>query len=171
MNNQHIIFDFDEFMIDTSKLLPYMTNQKGRDFVVENIKNLKTKEYSPAIKEIIKSLNNKGKKFSIVSNTPENYVRAILEKHEFPTDISIYGSAKKPDTECFKKVLKKEGVEAKNVLSLGDAVRDILTSHEIKMPSAAGIWGYSKKEALELAEPQVIIELSLIHISEPTRPY
>jgi phosphoglycolate phosphatase len=65
--------------------------------------------------------------------------------------VSMFGKKSK-----FQKILKKSGIPASQVLSVGDEVRDLRSAHAAKIPFGAVTWGYTDQRTLQAHAPDVL---------------
>ena len=149
----HIIFDLDQTLVDTSRLDAYRATRAGRNHIEINVGQMDTRLYNSDAVRYVQRLHRRGN-VSVLTNSPVNFAFAVLQKHGFPRDLPIYGSASKPDVTALRKLMREQGVQSEDCLMVGDKALDILTAHEIRMASVGVEWGgYNTKEQLELARP------------------
>ena len=150
----NLIFDLDETLINTSKLRPHRATTEGKIYVANNPDLVETSGYSRSLRKIVGDYHS-AKSVSIVTNAPEGYARALLQKHGFPKDIPLYAGADKPSIEEIKKAAAGKRY---STLMIGDSAQDALTAHQARIASVAVTWGStSTVEQLEKAEPTKII--------------
>jgi len=149
----NLIFDLDETLINTSKLKPHRATTEGKIYVANNPNLVETAGYSKSLRKIVENYHS-AKSVSIVTNAPEGYARALLQKHGFPKDIPLYAGADKPSIEEIEKAAAEKRY---STLMIGDSALDILTAHQSRIASVAVTWGQSTLEQLEKAEPTKII--------------
>ncbi len=152
---RHLVFDLDDTLVDTSKLKPYRKTRQGREFIVENVDDLPTELCHPSLLEIVESYHRKTS-VSILTNSPYDYSKAILQKHGFPSDLPVIAAAKKPSPVGLRKAATQARIGTGSMLLIGDAATDILAAHSCRTPSVAVTWGFSSEKQLRRAEPQRI---------------
>jgi hypothetical protein len=128
-------FDFDNTLVKTRHLIGYMGRKEGREFIVNNPSRVNTQIVNPALVGIVKNL---GDNAIILTNSPENYARALLEKHGFPKNLRVMGSAEKPcsDQKKYNPIYLPE-----DSIVIGDSPIDILLAHKQRVPSIAYLEG------------------------------
>ena len=122
-----------------------------KKMMTSQIEHIKLAE---GIQTVIDTLAPLEVKLAIVSSNKEENVRKVLgEKNaalfkQYECGVSIYGKASK-----FKKILKASGVPFDQVLSIGDEVRDLKSSHKVGIAFGAATWGYTDLETLRAFNP------------------
>ncbi|MBD3304496.1 HAD hydrolase-like protein [Candidatus Woesearchaeota archaeon] len=153
----HIIFDLDNTLVDTARLKPYMNTRAGRQHVAANISRLPTELCHPALEELIDVCEKYGDTLSVVTNSPQDYARAILGKHRILQNADIYANAHKPSSAYLELAVQMSGVPKKETVLVGDSAVDILAAHAAEITSIAAAGGYSSQDQLELAEPNELV--------------
>jgi phosphoglycolate phosphatase len=108
----------------------------------------------PGVEAMLERLAESGCALSIVSSNSEANIRSILGPETagrigvYACGASLFGKASK-----FRRVLKKTGVRASEVLTIGDEIRDHEAAIEVGIDFAAVSWGYTRAEALEARSP------------------
>lgn len=153
----HFMYDLDNTLIDTRAVKPFMKTQQGRFFAAQNINRIAT--VANETLRIVLERQHKRREVSIVTDAPEDYARAVLQKHGFPKDIPIYAAANKP----FNRGLAKAIIDCKKPLEeivvIGDSAKDILDAHQANIKSIGVLWGnLFTQEQLDLAEPTAVVE-------------
>ena len=108
---------------------------------------------------VIKSLHKAGVPLYVVSSNKEENVRDFLRKYKLEQYFTrVYGSAfilNKSGT--YKKLLKLEGIEPKDVWCIGDERVDIRSAHKIGSKIIAVTWGYNSRESLKHMKPEHLV--------------
>jgi len=156
MAKKHYFFDFDETLVDTSKLVPYRQTKEGRQYVADYPEQVEThlidKRFVPLVNRFAKS-----NQISITTNSAKPYTKALLQKHGFP-DIPIYDNLHKPCHDKLKLVIREQCQSKGMALAIGDSASDILAAHGCSIPSVAVTWGKTSTiEQLRKAEPSQIV--------------
>ena len=165
----HIIFDLDDTLVNTSRLRPYMGTRAGREHVVQNILYLNTELCHPALEELVDVCDKFGDTISIVTNSPQDSARAVLNKHRILPNARVYGNAHKPSSTYLEIAVQDSGVPKEETIVIGDSAIDILAAHGAEIASIGAAWGYSSQEQLELAEPQEIVDDPALLLDAITR--
>lgn len=137
--------------------LPLYLNE-GRKLFKEHIEDLKP---FPQLSEALKLLSTQYALGIVTSNEPE-LVKKFLLKHHIDyfafvySDGSIFGKGK-----VMKNVIRKYKFNAKNVLYVGDEVRDIDAARDAGLRVASVTWGFNSKEILRQNRPDFVIDTPL----------
>jgi len=153
----HILFDLDNTLVNTTRLKPYMNTRAGREHVTANIRSMPTELCHPALEELVNVCEKYGDTLSVVTNSPQDYARAILRKHRILRNADIYANAHKPSSTYLELAVQLSGVPKEETVLVGDSAVDILAAHDAEIASIAAAWGYSSQDQLELAEPHELI--------------
>jgi phosphoglycolate phosphatase len=124
--------------------------------MAEDIQNI---QLFPGIENLLKELHNLGISLALVSsNSYDNVCRvfgpeiaSIFDHYE--CGVSILGKGSK-----FKHIVKKNKISPKNVLCIGDEVRDFEAARKAGMDFGAVSWGYTKVEALRDLGPEITFD-------------
>lgn len=126
--------------------LPSMTRHM-RELMRERIDNVRLFD---GVEATLRTLKSEGVKVAVVtSNSRENVERVLgaegtaLVDH-FGCGASIFGKKSK-----IRSVMKASGVSSKEVLCVGDEIRDAEAAQGLKLDFAAVSWGYTNPEHLE----------------------
>ncbi len=109
------------------------------------------------IEEIITRLAEEGYTLGIVtSNSYHNVVKVLGERcvsliHHFECGVSLYGKHKK-----FKRILKQSRYSPTETLYIGDEIRDLLSARKAKIDFGAVAWGYTRLNALQAYQPELV---------------
>ena len=152
----HFIFDLDRTLVDTTEIKDYMRTGQGRDYATNNINQIQTAVYDDGIIDLIATLHRHGN-VSVLTNSPAQYARNVLNKHGFPQTIPVYGSANKPNTNVLRRLLTEQNTNPNNTLFIDDSAKGILTAHELGMCSLGVCWGDDSKNQLKQAEATRVI--------------
>lgn len=152
---KHIILDLDETLVNTKFLQPYLSNTAGRRFLQSNIHDIQSNIYSKRVNILLHQLA-KDNKLTIYTNSPVNYAKAVMRKHNLP-DVLVVGNAKKPNKELLERIISDSGIRKSRTYLIGDSARDILNAHQAEIVPIGVSWGYSTFEQLAEAEAREII--------------
>ncbi len=114
--------------------------------------DIKTGEY-PGISDLIRRLRNGGMKTAVVSNKPDDSVRALSEKL-FSGLFDIYigekaGIRRKPAPDMTLQALKELEVSEKDSVYIGDSEIDLETAENSGLDCIAVSWGFRNRKFLE----------------------
>lgn len=123
---------------------------------------IKTEVYS-GINVLLDFLVTNKISINILSNKPQVQTDKVIE-HYFDKNIfaQVYGKRDeflpKPDPSSAKDLIKKLGVEAKDVLYIGDTETDIFTAKNANFKAVGVLWGFRKKAELKQAGADYIVK-------------
>ena len=131
--------------------LPYLIYQLKKK-LSEKSDELKVLPEAP---ELIKKLNDAGYELGILTSNSFKTVKAFLKKYELDsffsflrTDVSLFGK---------KKALKKaKKIINKNIIYVGDELRDIEACRKNNIPIISIPWGLNSFESLEEGNPGLV---------------
>ncbi len=108
---------------------------------------------------VIAALRQRNIRLAIVTSNAQKNVQRVLGTTNMAcfdwieTGASLFGKKGK-----FRKILDKAGVAAHEAFSIGDEVRDLQSSRELKIPFGAVTWGYTDSLTLQSYHPTAIFE-------------
>lgn len=111
------------------------------------------------IGEVLRQLSEQGVRIALVTSNAEHNARAILGPtnaaliERFECGASLFGKARR-----YRRVLRKTGMAAAEVISIGDETRDVAAARKVGIPSGAVLWGYANRAALTQAQPDFLFE-------------
>lgn len=110
--------------------------------------------------QVIRALKAGGKTLGILTSNSRENVEAILKRHGLAdafgfilTGKHVFGKDR-----TLKKFLKSRGVKGKDVCYIGDEIRDVEAAKKAGVISVGVTWGFNKKEALNSAKPDHLVE-------------
>ena len=114
----------------------------------------------PDMIETIRELKASGHRVGILtSNSKENVEKFLQINHVTDLFEFIYsGKHVFGKEKTMKKVLKKEGIDNRGVVYVGDETRDVVASKKAGMPIVSVSWGYNNKEALQKLDPEYLVD-------------
>ncbi len=104
----------------------------------------------PGIRDVIKRLGGAGFRLGILSSSSKEYIRAYLTRHGIggidfvSTSNVLLGKSK-----ALGKIARSEGISLREMLYIGDELRDLDAAKKAGCLFAAAAWGYTTAEALE----------------------
>lgn len=110
------------------------------------------------VRELIEDLKNRNIRFGILTSNSKKAVEAFLKINSLDGFEFI-----ESETNIFKKsshlsyIIKKYSLNKKDIIYVGDEVRDIEACHEARIDVIAVTWGYNNKEVLEKNNPTFIV--------------
>lgn len=109
----------------------------------------------PGIDALLQQLHAQGRKLAIVSNKPDEAVRAL--RTEFFADtvpIAVgekTGIRRKPAPDTLLTAMAQLGADPANTVYVGDSEVDIATARAAGLPCISVLWGFRDRDALEQA--------------------
>ncbi|SHO66923.1 phosphoglycolate phosphatase [Pseudoxanthobacter soli DSM 19599] len=106
------------------------------------------------VREVLMDLASRGVTLAVVTSNTEANVRKILGPElsslirYYQCGASMFGKKSK-----FRKVLQQAGVHPREVLSIGDEIRDMDAAAAYDIPFGAVAWGYTRIDALAARSP------------------
>ncbi len=146
----HLVVDFDMCLVDTSEAKDYLNTREGREYIANNPDVVNTRIMDFELERIVRDYS-RNNSVTVISNAPENYVRAILNKHGFSNEMEVIGSAKKPSSKSLKKIMNRHFLSKNEIIVIGDSARDILAAHDVGAVSIGTLGGYSDRFQLKMA--------------------
>lgn len=156
-----IIFDLDLTLID-STIAEQARSQRNWNLVYSLIPQF---SLYPGMDQIFDIVQKNYIQVCIVSTAPHQYVENVAKHFNIPYNYIVgYHDAKpiKPDAAPMLKALQLMKVSAKDVVSFGDRVIDIIASNAANIESIACFWGSKEKKELIKAD----YSHAIIHPSE-----
>lgn len=113
----------------------------------------------PGMPETLGETQALGFRLGILTSNSDDNVRAFLQNHQLEifefvkTCSKLLGKGR-----VLRGLLKNHNLSPKDVLFVGDEVRDIQAAQETGVHVAAVTWGYNSRKALESQEPDYLLE-------------
>lgn len=129
---------------------------KVKDLLGKQISGVKPFE---DVIESLGELKKQGYVLGILSSNTEETVQAFLQNNDVTIfdfvycEKDLFGKAK-----VLKNLMKTHGFTANEVVYVGDETRDIEAAHAARVRVISVGWGYNTIRALELQEPDLIID-------------
>ncbi|RJS59181.1 HAD family hydrolase [Bacillus sp. PK3_68] len=153
---QGVVFDLDETLLDTSSLKP-MRDKRDWKTCYRSV-NL-TQHYNGG-KEVIETLQLKGIKIGIVTNSPRKYAESVLNYHGIKPDYLVaYHDCKykKPHPGPIEMCIQGLELSKKAFLGIGDDIRDIKAYKSAGIEAVGVVWGVHTEKELITAGADIII--------------
>jgi len=125
------------------------------------MQNTKTKPYQ-GILDLLKQLNSNGVKIAILSNKPDEFMEATINRYFSEIDFEIiFGSRKgvqpKPNPEGLYTILDILKLDKSDCFFVGDTSTDIKTGVNAGLESIGVSWGFRDIDELKLAGAKYIV--------------
>ncbi|MBA4771491.1 MAG: HAD hydrolase-like protein [Sphingomonas sp.] len=111
------------------------------------------------VEAMLATLQSAGVRLALVTSNAEENARAILGPdnmarfEQVECGASLFGKAPR-----YRRVLKRAGLIAGDILSVGDETRDITAARKVGIDAAAVLWGYARRDALTALDPQLLFD-------------
>lgn len=134
------IFDLDQTIVDSSIAEGY---RKKREWNIVYSLIPRFRLYK-GIDEVFKLLHERGEKICVVTSSPQTYCEAVLRQFNLRADFLVcYHDTKlhKPDPDPILKAIKLLGEKPEDIVSIGDAEKDVIASNAAGVISCMVLWG------------------------------
>lgn len=110
------------------------------------------------IKEMLQSLHEKGYKIVIISSNAKENIELLLQKQQVHVVSQVLTSSRLfgKDT-VIKKFMKQRQLETRDVLYVGDEVRDIIACNKVGVPFVWVSWGLDGYELIKKEKPLHVV--------------
>jgi len=129
--------------------------------VGKKLMNQKIKSVKPfkGIREVLLELKKRGLILGIISTNSEENISKFLNKNKIDVFDYVVGKGSLfGKTKVIKNILKKRKLDKKEILYVGDEVRDIEACRKISIKIAAVTWGFSDEKLLAKNEPDFLVK-------------
>lgn len=112
----------------------------------------------PGVDALLRQLHAQGRKLAIVSNKPDEAVRALRAEF-FADTVTIavgekQGIRRKPAPDTLMTAMAQLGAERTSTVYVGDSEVDIATARAAGLPCISVLWGFRDRDLLEQAGAQ-----------------
>lgn len=136
------------------RYLPFIL-KKGKNLLTQDIKNISL--CKPDIFQIIQTLRDMGIKTTIITTNSKTNVRLFLEAHNVDVFDNIASASMFSKESQMKKIVRKEKLDPREVLYVGDEIRDIIAAKNAGIDIASVAWGYNTVDSLKKHKPNYLI--------------
>lgn len=117
----------------------------------------------PGVEAALSQLTQLGYKLAVVTNKAEAYARALLDTLDLSPyfELLLGGDSvenKKPAPDGLHQVKQHFGVNATEILMVGDSENDIIAAHQFGCPVIAVSYGYNYGRDIALTKPDRIVD-------------
>ena len=154
LRNKTVLEIIKEFKISLFRL-PFIA-KKLRDDLRKKIRDTKL---IPEIKEVFFKLKKKGFKIGILSSNSKENIKKFLKANDLLifefiySESNIFGKGN-----ALKSLLKKLKLNSKEVVYIGDEVRDIEACKKNGVKIISVTWGFNKKGILKKNKPDYLVD-------------
>lgn len=111
------------------------------------------------IAELLAGLHTQGYRLGVLTSNSEENVARFLAKQRLETFEFIKSSSKLLGKgSVLRRIMREHKIKPREILFIGDELRDIEAAQETGVHMAAATWGYNSRAALESAAPDHIVE-------------
>jgi phosphoglycolate phosphatase-like HAD superfamily hydrolase len=150
-----ILIDLDQTLIDSQAALPF---RKARNWSATYERIPLLLPY-PGIPELLKELKEMDVPICVITSAPESYCKRVIRHWNWNINATVcYHDTcyHKPHPEPILKGLDRLGLDATNVIAIGDAATDIQAAKAAGVFSVGALWGSLEKERLQASKPDII---------------
>ncbi|MDJ0707126.1 MAG: HAD-IA family hydrolase [Leptolyngbyaceae cyanobacterium MO_188.B28] len=114
----------------------------------------------PGVRDALIALSNEGHTLGIVTSNSADNVHLFLKKHDLADLFSFIhtGTALFGKSKVLKQVLRRNQLNADQVLYIGDETRDIEAAQKIPIRVVAVSWGFNSHQVLMSKKPDFLID-------------
>ncbi len=130
---------------------------KGRPILQKRMHEVKLFDN---LDDVIRQLADTGHNLYVVSSNSAGIINKFLEEYNLKKyfkhvygNVGIFSKA-----QAIKKVMKREGIDVKSAIYIGDEVRDIEAAKKVRIPIISVTWGYNGKTILARFKPDILAD-------------
>ena len=110
------------------------------------------------LKDVLMQFKENGFEMGIVSSNSRKNVKNFLKNNNLDVFDFISTSSKLwGKNRCINKALNKNSLKQKDVVYIGDEIRDVVAAKKAGIRVAAVTWGYNSSKALKKQQPDYIV--------------
>lgn len=144
-------------------------SQRGKELLNRRMGSVQP---CPGMVDLVRQLHGDGFQLGILTSNSEENVAVFLKKFEIECFDFVYTSSKLAGKgRVIRRILKEQKLRPKQVLLVGDEVRDIDAAHETGIHMAAVTWGYNSPKSLAAVGPDHLIEVPAELVELVTQPF
>ena len=139
-----------------SRMKLHKISQRGTEEIGKRIDSVQT---FAGVPEMVHRLHAAGFRLGILTSNSEPNVRAFLKNQNLELFDFIESSSKLLGKgSVLRRLMKERHLKPREILLIGDELRDIEAAQETGVHMAAVTWGYNSRSALEAAAPDYLFE-------------
>ena len=113
----------------------------------------------PGMIDLLRRLSAEGFRLAILTSNSEKNVAAFLKRFDVEVFEFVQTASKLAGKgRVIRRILKSLHLDPKDILLIGDEVRDIEAAQETGVHMAAVTWGYNSRRALVICAPDYLVE-------------
>jgi phosphoglycolate phosphatase len=131
---------------------------RGRYLMTSQIKHLHS---FPGLPKVIEQLHEEGHELFILTSNSSRNVKAFLRHHHlYNRFVEVRGSVGLfSKASALKGLLKRNSLEIKDCVYIGDETRDVESAKEINMRVISVTWGFADRETLIAHTPTALADV------------
>lgn len=113
----------------------------------------------PGIGEALRRLKDEGFVMGVLSSNSLRNIRKCLKQQGvsdcftmIEAGASLFGKA-----ERLRRIMKKEGIEAREILYVGDETRDMEAARHVGVHACAACWGVNEPDTMRAEDPEFVL--------------
>lgn len=132
-------------------------SKRGTELMTDNISEIKP---CAGMLDLIRDLHQRGYLLGILTSNSETNVSVFLKKHDIEVFEFIKSSSKLLGKgSIIRRILKDQKLQPKDILFVGDEIRDIEAAQETGIHMAAVTWGYNSPKVIKASGPDYLFDL------------
>ncbi len=146
----------DEVMerLDITRLQALWSYREGRRMFTDRMDEVNVFEGMPDVLDALQHSYTLG----VLTDNDEDVVKDFLASHDLPDFAFVMESSVfQSKTWSLQEVLRREGVEAEQIVYVGDQITDIESAHRAGCEAIGVDWGYNTGTLLESADPERLV--------------
>lgn len=143
----------DEVMerLDITRLQALWSYREGRRMFTDRMDEVNVFEGMPDVLDALQHSYTLG----VLTDNDEDVVKDFLASHDLPDFAFVMESSVfQSKTWSLQEVIRREGVEAEQIVYVGDQITDIESAHRAGCEAIGVDWGYNTGTLLESADPE-----------------
>lgn len=146
----------DEVMerLDITRLQALWSYREGRRMFTDRMDEVNVFEGMPDVLDALQHSYTLG----VLTDNDEDVVKDFLASHDLPDFAFVMESSVfQSKTWSLQEVIRREGVEAEQIVYVGDQITDIESAHRAGCEAIGVDWGYNTGTLLESADPERLV--------------
>lgn len=139
-----------------SRMKLHKISRRGTEEITKRIDTVRS---FPGVPEMVRNLHEQGFRLGVLTSNSEENVRSFLKAQGLEMFDFIESSSKLLGKgSVLRRLMKEHHLKPREILFIGDELRDIEAAQETGVHIAAVTWGYNSRKALEAASPDYVFE-------------
>ena len=131
-------------------------SKRGTELMTDHISEIKP---CVGMLDLVRDLHQRGYRLGILTSNSETNVSAFLKQNDIEVFEFIKSSSKLlGKSSVIRHILKDHKLQPKDILFVGDEIRDIEAAHETGIHMAAVTWGYNSPVVIKASAPDYIFD-------------